>query len=184
MSRRSKLFVTGIASLGVALWIVGLLPSLWARPKPDGRFFWPSPGGLTLHVLARSTNDPPTWTAFCLSNRTSGKFFYTVTQFEDYTNGSWRCGFSYFDPTPTNVPWLMYPNARGEIAARTADKFYIVCTSTTPWRIRLGCFTVTRRDTVQMTIEKFRAKVRKLPNQMPAVSRGRRYELTSETIIP
>ncbi len=74
----------------VALWMFGFLASLRAHPKAGRPFVSPTSEGLTLHVLARNANDPPTWTAFCLSNGTSGKFIYTVTEVEYYTNAVWR----------------------------------------------------------------------------------------------
>jgi hypothetical protein len=145
--------MVGIAGFMVALWMVALLASSRARSKAGRPLFSPTPDGLTLHVLARNTNDPPTWTAFCLSNGTPGKFIYTVTEVEYYTNGVWRSAGSYFANTLPDVSWQMYPAAIDEIASRTTNKLYIISTSSTPWRIRLGCFAVTPRDTVQMFAE-------------------------------
>ena len=170
------------------LMVVVLLAGLLSRPKRPNPFFSPAPNVLTLHDLGGATNylkldREHTWRAFSVSNGTSKKIFYTVSEIEYRTVDGWRSAGSWLSNTLTNTTLMTRRETAGEISPGTTDVFYAtIATSSVPWRLRLGCFESGWSD--QLDVRRISAKIQGLPPPNSKSWSGKRYELISEEIAP
>ena len=184
MHSPSKTRLIRIGAVLTLLVILGLVADLTARRKQARPFFAPAPSNVTLQFLGRATNylkldHDHNWKAFSVSNGTSKLLFYTVTAI-DYRNGA-----GWLSHSPAAASLMSHRETPGEILPGSADVIYAsIPASSSPWRLRVGCFEASWHDPLEISVSKFRSKLQGLPPSNQNQWTGKRYELISSEIAP
>lgn len=171
--------------IGVAVTLViicAVLISLGWRARKR-RLLTGAPAGVSVVLLGPATNylrfdHSQTWQAFRLTNGSSHTLFYTVTAVDLQNSGGWVSNSS------SAAGLMTRRETPGEIAPGGSDFFYAsIPGSSTPWRLRVGCFEQGWSDPLNRSLSRFLAKARGSP--VPSKSwTGRNYEFIASEVKP